>query len=243
MVLEDFLDYTEVDIVADRIQRTGDPSYHIDHLAYRNEITYVYDDKGTDHFGDFEHKVDVLSDFAGNNPCSAVWMLANALGSVVPLQDANETFILIQVYRAGAGDYRMYLREWYTTYYLNGPVAVSASTTYYLLIKKTGTTLVCGIYSTAGLRDAGDGTDGDVGNLALTLQADHKFQYIYACNSWKDTNISGHAVDIDNLDLQEVVALEPAASIIPILKGIGIISLVKPKFKSLFPKFTPRMII
>lgn len=201
MALEDFTTYTEVDVGADRIQKTAN---HIDHLAYRNEITYVYDDKGVDHFGDFEHKIDALSDFAGVNPISAIWMLANDLGSVIPLIAADKTFILLQLYKAATSDFRLYLREHYDSgNYINGPVAISASTTYYLLVKKTGTALVCGIYSTAGLRDAGDGTDGDVGNLALTLHADHQFRYIYPCNSWKDTDTSYHNVDIDNLDLQE----------------------------------------
>jgi len=205
MVLEDFTTYTEVDTVNDRIQRVGDPSHHIDHLAFRNEDTYVYKDFGVDHFSDFTHKVDVKSDFAQASCYGWIWVLANALDDVYGLYVNNHASLAVGFIKSGA-DNRIYLFEFKAEqagYSNDYAIGLSVDTWYYLLIKKVGTSLKVGIYSTSVLRDAGDATDGDIDNLAVTLSVDYQMRYIYACN----THNTGHAVicndDIENLDLQE----------------------------------------
>ena len=221
MALEDYTTYTEVDTGNDRIQKTAN---HVDHLATRNEDTYLYKDKDVGHFTDFTHKVDAKSDFAINYAIGAVWMLSNDLDDIYGLYNTNKTCILAFMHNYGNAN-RIRLWEIHASgIYADDSVVVSANTTYYLLIKKTGTALKCGIYSTAELRDAGDATDGDVDNLALTLQADHSFRYVFACNTYN----SGHAIsennDIDNLDLQEVPAFQgERTSVVPIMQVLEII--------------------
>ena len=202
---EDFTTYTEEDPTgaggeSGHIQFTA---YHIDHDAYRNEDAYLYDDKGVDHFGDFEHLVDVRSDFLEEESYGIVWMLSNDVDDLYGLLVAQKTTIVL---RFDSFLSILQLGEKYGVgWYEDNSVALSADTWYYLKIVKSGTSLVVGIYSTSGLRDAGDGTDGDVDNLALTLQADHLFRYNFACNTYHDDYTTNYmSNDIANLDLQEV---------------------------------------
>lgn len=206
MAKEDFTTYTEVD-PNNHIELVG--TDHIDHAGYRNEDAYLYKDMGAGHFTDFEHKVDVRSDFLQDYGCGFPWMLANAVDDYVGLKDANETCIGIRLIRYADDTRHLNLLELY-----EGNIAApemspapSANTWYYLLIKKTGTSLLMGIYSTANLRDAGDATDGDVDNLSLTLHANHSFRYIFAVNTWNDGQSGPINNDIEDLDLQEAAAV------------------------------------
>lgn len=205
MILEDFTTYTEVDTIDDRIQKTAN---HCDHYSHGNEDTYLYKDKTADHFTDFDHKVDVRSDFNEINARGSFWVLANDLDDFYRLQIDGKTALGVQSYYRAIGPERwISLREVHAgNGYGDHFITAAVNTWYYLRIVKSGTTFVCGIYSTAELRDAGDGTDGDVDNLALTLHADHSFQYVYACSS-HDSDINYFLNnDTANLDLQEEVA-------------------------------------
>lgn len=198
MALEDFTTYEEVDTVNDRIQKTAN---HIDFVSSRNaEETYLYKDYGVDHFGDFTHKVDEKQ--TAGSWVGHVWGLANGVDEILDL----DPVISVQFYYAGGSNSVIVLRESYDSSDYTHSTAngtLDLNTPYYFLIKKTGTALKCGIYSTANLRDAGDATDGDIDNLALTLQADHKFRYIYGCSSHTLTSVETGTFEIDNLDLQE----------------------------------------
>jgi len=211
---EDFLTYTEVDTVNDRIQRVGDPSHHIDFVSSRNaEETYVYKDFGVDHFGDFEHKVDAK--MVSGTWLGHIWGLSNTVDELLDCP------LWVSVaFRYGATSKFIYLYEYYDSTTYSDTCALTLGTTYYLLIKKTGTTLLCGVYSTSELRDAGDATDGDIDNLALTLHADHKFRYVYGCSSHTLTSAELGTFDIDNLDLQE--GAPPSAVLRRLLVGVGL---------------------
>ena len=76
---------------------------------------------------------------------------------------------------------------------------------------KTGTAFNCGIYSTNALRDSGDGMDGDIDNLALTLHADYNFRYLYAINSHYSGTSTRRVIagDIHNLTIREMGGYEP----------------------------------
>jgi len=226
MVYENFLDYTEVDVPADRIQRTGDPSYHIDHRPFRNEDTYVYKDFGAAYFGDFTHTFDIRSDYLDNGCWGAVYTLQNLVDEIYGNRGVGKPAqIYVTMFRSGASIYIILGEDVNNGSYSDNFLGALANTWYYIKVVKSGTSLVCGIYSTALLRDAGDGTDGDVDNLALTLQADHTFRYAFACNTHNDGfNVSMNN-DIDNLDLHEAVpTVTSGSSVIPILlEGIGLI--------------------
>ena len=184
---ENFTEYTEVDVGADRIQRTD---FHIDHKAYRNEITYLYYNKGVDYFNDFEHQFQARSDFAQTLSNGVIWMLANDLGDGNGLRIAGKTYISIDFYRGSTAN-QIVLREaestvWYNAI-MNNPVA---NTWYYFTVKKIGTDLACEIYDDAPRTNL-------LANLTLTLQADHSFRYIYGCNTFNVPSANFHNNDIE----------------------------------------------
>lgn len=205
---EDFTTYTEVE-PDDRIQKTTN---HIDIHTERNEDSYLYKDYGVNHFTDFTHDVNfyINSVGIGQRPIVLVWLLSNDLDDYYGLITNSKTAIGVRFYsRTDANYYRILLTESYGgTEYWNlfedSPDEDGYDTWFYLKIMKSATSLKCGIYSTAELRDAGDATDGDIGNLSLTLQADHNFRYVFGCNTWNDGNADWDLdADIENLDLQE----------------------------------------
>jgi hypothetical protein len=188
---EDFTTFTEVDVGADRIQKTA---YHIDHLAYRNETTYLYKDYGVAHFGNFTHKNKVKAVSPTVGCLATVWMLANDLGDAKTLIDNNKTFTELIFYRAAASFY-MYLREAYngTLYYSNAS-GYSYNTWYYPRIVKSGTSVHAYIYTNSdytGLKN----------DLSLTLHANHTFCYLYGCNTYNDGSSANTHADIENFDL------------------------------------------
>lgn len=215
--VEDFTTYTEVDIAADRIQKIAN---HADCLSYRNEDVYLYKDKGVDHFGDFSHRVDGKSDFAQLYGIGAIWSLQNYIGNFRGGYEGGKPGICLMFAQNVINERRAQLVEitgGAGGYYADASVVLSANTMYYFLIKKTGTSLVCGIYSSAALRNAGNGIDGDIDNLSLTLHSDWKFQYVYGCSSWNDNLNYYTNIDTENLDLQE----EEADEIAPTYSNIG----------------------
>lgn len=238
MTYENFLDYTEED-PNNHIAYTA---YHIDSTVKRNEDAYLYDDKGVDHFTDFTHTIDVKGQDPYASAWCAFWVLSNGVDDITGLRNADITHIALNFYEMLAGqDRQIHLSEQHSgflgTLY---SVSLTPNTWYYLKIVKLGTSLKIGIYSTSALRDVGDGTDGDIDNLSWTLQANHNFRYVFAVNTHNDGKTFASDIDIENLDLQEVVA-KPSGSIVPLMCGMDMISAVKP-WKKRFPKLAPRTV-
>lgn len=200
MALENFLDYTEVDVPADRIQRTGDPSHHIDHHAYNTEATYVYASKGAGHFTDWEHLLKVKQVTASvNNAGGVVWALTNDIGAMDSLDVAGKTFIYIFMRKVDADPgYRIELREC-----IAGAVTIedyytgALNTDYWLTIKKVSTVWTCDIYTDAT-------RETKVATLTSALGSDYNFQYIYACSSLDTGDVRNAVMEIDNLDLVRI---------------------------------------
>lgn len=253
MTYENWLTYTEVDVGADHIQRIGDPSYHIDHYSIRNEDAYVYKDFGADHFGDFEHLVDcqVTNDHSGNYPAIYPWMVSNDIDDVNGLTIADKTFLYL-AFGYAVGNRYILIREVVAgTEYIDLYSGYSENQMYYFRVKKNGTAFTVRIWTNSTDRDNNDiGAGSYVDELSLTLHSDWKFRYMFSCNTY-NSGVTDHQVgDIENLDLQEAVVVAPSGSVIPILEAIGILTAKpsKPKpfsqsFKSLFPKFRPRLVI
>jgi len=184
-------DYTEVDTEDDRIQRS---TVNIDHLATRNETTYVYRDFGVDYFGNWTHDVDARSDFRENDGLGVVWMVANDLGDYRSLYLAGKTLLIVRFYRTVGTNYIQLFELFDTNYYSQSFSGALASTWYYFVIEKSGVSLSCKIYYNSLRTDL-------VTTLSLTLQDDHSFRYIYGCNSYNDGNSYYFNNDIKNLDL------------------------------------------
>lgn len=240
MGYENYTTYTEEDTVDDRLQFSAN---HIDIIARRDEDVWLVKDKGVDHFGStFEHLLDAefISASTSGSLC-VIWALSNYVEDMNYWRDNAKSYYSLWFYGTIS---RLYLCQKdgvnvhtcdYTT--------ISRGTPYYLKIIKATTSLICEIYSSDALRTTGGG--GDVDDLSRTV-VDTSFQYIFACNTLNTGNSYISNTDIDNLDLQEappVVPLGIAGNVVAITKILDIISLVKPKFKPLFPKFTPRIVI
>ena len=204
MPLEDFTTYVEVDTANDRIQRTAT---HVDHLATRNEDTYLYKDRGAGHFTDFAHKVHVKSELTQNWGVGAVWMLSNDLDDIYGLIGASKDAIWVWFYRDANGNRLLCLYECDGgTCYAVSWTGPATNTWYFLTIEKSGTSLTCKIYSDSARTNLLD-------TLSLTLHHDYSFRYVFACNTY---NVGTHPEallknDVNNLDLQEVPPPGPPA--------------------------------
>lgn len=209
MVYEDFTSYVEVDVPANRINVDSSTKVTVTD-ADLDETFYLYRDKGVNHFdGGFDHKLDVqMKTTTGENSQYAIWSLQNQLSGYRPCADA----LFVVVYYITNNYFFILYERWNNNQFGATSIHVSKDVTYYLKIKRdenVGTygTLYLGVYSTSELRDAGDATDGDVGNESLVLHAKRDFQYIMAVSSF-DLALTGRDMSAfsENLDLQEVVS-------------------------------------
>lgn len=201
MPYEDFTSYVEEE-PDDRIQKTAN---HVDHATDRDELAYLVSDKTVDHFGDFTHYFNARFYVTALRPVGIVWMLSNELGDFKSLATANKTALCINFYKhIDAGDYRVQLKEAYngTEYSDVWNIGVSIDGVWkYFKVVKSGVTLTVTIYPTSIDRMTNTNAD-DI--LTLTLHADHKFRYIFACNTYND-GASGYTSDddIENLEIEE----------------------------------------
>lgn len=186
---EDFTTYTEVD-----------PNTHITVAANeldladlaRNEDAYVYDDKGAGHFGDFEHLVDIqILSTSGAGSLSAPWGVSNNINDVL----AWATGLYIRL-NGGTGEIRLVEVNGgsFDTY------AGARDTWYYLTIERSDTTLTCKIYSDASRTILVD-------TLSVTCLTT-TYRYVYGCASYNSGHANAYDGDVDQLDLQEIVALD-----------------------------------
>ena len=238
MVFEDFNTFTEVDVGANRINVAS--ATHVDHVARRDETTYLYKDYGLAHFTDFVHYVDFNSDFDISQSIGFVWGLANNLNNYGGLKGNSQTGIGVFTY--DGPNIRLFETHGGNNYE-DISAALSAATWYYIRIEKSGTALTCGIWTNSGDRDANDvGAGSYVDGLSLTLQADHSFKFCYACNTYFTGHIFVVDNDIENLDLNEIAPIvgytTPSATIASMMQRFDL-AVYKPKI----PKFLPRMII
>jgi hypothetical protein len=189
---EDFTTFTEVDVASDRIQKTA---YHIDHLSYRNETTYLYKDYSAAHFDDFTHKIKVR--FVSSSVAWAgghSWLLANDVAGAAWMENNNKTYLSIFLLSDGSNNPRIWLREMYNGSYYDDTYVCSFNTWYYVKIVKSGTSINAYVYS-----------DSDYSNLldtlTLTLHANHTLRYLYGCNSDNDGGNKNGVLDIENFDI------------------------------------------
>jgi len=205
---EDFTAYTEVD-----------PNSHITVTATRATFTelnkgedcYLYDGKGVDLFGDFTIDVDLLQNNESNVAVGlqgiSSLVLSNDLDDTVGLDTGGKSFISIRAQTANnQGGHALTILECDagTLYEDTSPWTMTDNTVYFIRMVKIGTVFRVGVYTTANLRDAGDGADGDEFNLNLVLQNDYQFRYIGVAWSWNGALPTlWHSGYWENLDLHE----------------------------------------
>jgi len=202
LAVKDFTTSTEVD-PNNHIDLVG--TNHIDFDAWMNEDAYRYWDEGVDHFGDFEHKIDINA-VSGDWARHAIsWMLSNDLDDACGLRTADKTNI--RVHSISWTETLVYLRIYddYLGDGYNDSYDSAYNTPYYLTLKKISTptnTLTCKIYLDSDRTNLDD-------TLTLELHADYKFRYVFACNTWDASQAQHFAeFDIENLDLQEEAGIE-----------------------------------
>lgn len=199
MTYEDFTTYTEVDPNL-HLDKTA---YHVDHKGYTNEDCYLYKDYGVDHFGDFTHLIDVkpVAKGATNYGNSIYTLSVDTVDDFYGLETANKTSIGMTVANYATWPYYTKLFETYAgTLYATTHIKFAEGTWYYLKLVKSGTSLTLYVYS-----DAARTTQVAGSPLSLTLHADHKFRYLFACNTYNNATNTNKWCQVywDNLDLQE----------------------------------------
>ena len=194
---EDFTTYTEVD-PNNHIEKTAN---HVDFLGKMDEDAYLYDDKGIGHFGNFEHLIDVkpISVTIPYNyfKCSP-YALTNDLDDLKGLLDASKTVIFLRVNNELPPNHPIFrLFEYYDgVVYFSDLYSGFYGTMYYFNIKKEGTSFSAKIYSDAERTNL-------LETLSMTLQADHSFRYIHACQTHNEGRTGDMDLDVENLHLQE----------------------------------------
>jgi hypothetical protein len=204
MGYEDFTTFTEVDIAADRIQKTAN---HIDHFSKRNEETYLYKDYGVAHFGDFTHKIKVQAIDANASAIGYCYHLSNVI------DDIYNTALSIGLFFYGATSH-IYLREQYGGSPYQDDYNATGGVWYYIKIVKSGTSLDAYIYSDSNYSTLLD-------TLTLTLHANHTLRYLYPCSSYNDGATYIKNIDVENFDIGEVASYVPHPHLSSRDGGIG----------------------
>lgn len=179
--LQDFNNYIEIDPSG---YLTITSATQLNWVAQKDADTYLYSDKGVDHFnGDFEHKVTVKATTGGAT--AWVWMLANDLDDVKGLAENAKSFESVYISQQSGTEILIYLFENDVTTRYDDHILGLFNTTYYLTIKRDESG---GTYGTLYLYvyfNPGRTTLLDVVSVNLhTSKRD--FRYIYAFNLYND---------------------------------------------------------
>lgn len=205
LTLQDFLGYTEVDVGADRIQRTAT---EIKHLARCDETTQVYRSLANYIIADFEMLIDVQSDFKDTDSRGIVLALQqNTLDWTVLCESGIEgpgTENELEVHRRGIAIDLLYtggsrrigiIQRWMDgmlpTIQSDYWLLAEASTPYYLRLKRVDDIFTMQIYDDATARDEETHDMHLLRLLKLYLKpecegatAQCKYKYIFGCNTW-----------------------------------------------------------
>jgi len=205
MAKEDFTTYTEVDIPADRIQKT---SYHADYLAYKDELCFLYDDKGANYFDEFEHIIDVKPVSAGvvGTEWANFYLLTNEKEHTLNHFRNNDLpFIVGTLFRHTSGQIWLYFGVGDATgdtfIYYSG---LSYGAWYYVTILRDAINNVCKIY-----------TDPERTNLLSTLTIPKStrdaglLRYVTPASTYGGSVHIWFELDIENLYLTPPVPPAP----------------------------------
>lgn len=209
--IEDFTTYTEVDPGSDITKDSNTISFT--QVDTRNTDSYVYYDKGVDHFdGDFSHRFKLLVDYFsgdanGNVAILYVQTITNQIDDIYGLVQADYSLLGQWVYNNG-GVYRFSLIEWdsgdsYTDYF----EPFSLDIVYYWTFERdegVGTYGTIYDYICTG-NYYGESGSSLIDTLSVALHTSKKdFRYDFAVASY-NTGLTNRYVTgwFEDLDLQE----------------------------------------
>ena len=190
MAYEDFTTFTEVDPGSNyTLTATKMNVNAIDSGAN----AYTYKDYIADHFGDFEHLLDIYTGSGtGLHTLGGCWAIGNSYGTVMDYVASNDAMV-VYIYEL---PHLLYLRDFVVDNL--DSFSYSDNTYYYLTIKRAGTTLTCKIYSDAART-----------NLLATLSivcTNTKMRYCQGVFNYEWDTGTSLSYYIENLDLQEAPA-------------------------------------
>ncbi len=200
MVYEDFTTYTEVDEDGDITVTTTKCNVI---TMRRDALSYVRDDKGVDHFSDFEHLITVYSGTGGLESGMAFWCLTNGANTFQQMIDGSDglRFYEYNWNVGGSPDPHIYL---YDIANANSDVYdCAASTVYYCTIKRDGATLTAKIHSDAARTNLLD-------TLSVVCSTD-AYRYVYAVQSRQFSTNPSYAISAYSQDFNFQEAGAPTA--------------------------------
>lgn len=172
--------------------------HNLDFDAYNNEDCYLYKDYGVDYFSDFEHKVDVKATGLDVGDQGVFWMLSNDIDDKYGLTFNAKTFLAGYFMNTS----NLYILEQIGyAGYVDFFASVNPDTWYYLTIKKYGTAFTCKIYSDSARTTLVD-------TIQRTLHTDHKFRYLFACNTYNSESANVCTLNIENLRIDSEVSTQ-----------------------------------
>lgn len=199
MANEDFTTYTEVDpnghlsVIPSKITATG---------LHRNEVAYIYNDKGVAFFdGDFEHLLEAqIEASSANFALMNVWAMSNALGDEQGLIDASESLFGLTVAEVSGNAWVILFEVDSGTRYFDNYINGTLGQLYYHKIVRDESVgfgqLQCFIFSDFGRTILID-------TLSITLHTSKKdFRYIFGAMSKDDDTgntltFNGFSQDLD----------------------------------------------
>jgi len=194
LALEDFTTYTEVDpgsdltVAANTITATN--------WYPRNTDTYVYSDKGANHFGAaFTHTFDANMENTKN--AGLYWSpycLSNVLDDTYGLRTANEDGLHVQfTYNVGIRlvDTKDFSKDAYT-----GAEWVDENDLWFTVERTSETAVSCKIYTDSGRTNLED-------TLVVAIDTGTRYRYVYGINSRNNGDTDSGDSTSRNLDLNE----------------------------------------
>jgi len=206
---EDFTTYTEADPGSD-ITVTAS-AITASALDSKDLTSYVYDDKGVDHFdGDFTHTLDFnMGSSSAGGAYLAKWLLGTLIGDVKDYVDASSSCFFTRVFKSEVSPYpsniAIFERDGGASYN-DATYTFSPDTDYYLTVDRDES---IGTYGQLRQRVYSDPSRTTLLNTqTLSLHSSKKdFRYIYALSSYDQVNPNKfYYGSVSNLDLESEAA-------------------------------------
>ena len=207
---ENFNDYTEVDIPANRINVAS--ATHIDHLQRRDEDTYTYDDKGVGQMANLIHtfRFRIVTDpiptddgFSDLGPVYTPWAVTNEVDDLWAISGSTQEYICIYVHRRTSVPtgpcMALEARNGGATDTDYGANTVAPNTWYWVRVTKAGRTVTAWFYTSEADFNA---DQNRVYDLSVTIPtSDLAFRYLFAGITWNTTHALACDGDIENFNL------------------------------------------
>ena len=197
MAIEDFTTYTEVDpetkvtVAAAKITSGG--------LEKDDGETYVYDDKGALHFGNFTHLYELkVVVCASDGPYLISWGVANTIDGFSDWNTNDDQVLCIESSYKGSANLT-YVRIWNTEAGTNDITSdLTRNVKYYLKVLRDGTSITAYVYDDAPRTNLID-------SVTVGITVGRSYRYVFPLNksSNADTTDTGAEIALPNAVLND----------------------------------------